>query len=400
MKAILLTIVVTFFVQLSYAQDNGNSDMQVPSTPGMNIIGVQNMEISNPGNYTGVYTSLISSIVSNNGTIPTDLSLEFSPYYLESRNLTYTELENTDIYRDFKISIASTNVIASDSSTFPRVGIGFKTNLLNGNVTMKSTEKKDVITLALANDINSVILKLNLEANGNVDIASIPLLVNHINEENNDLKQKVEKLIIEYRENKNILRGKLEELKAQIEKSIEVDDSRWNYSLRTGNFLEFAGALAIDFPNNNLKYSEIKRWGVWLSYKYRPKDKFGILDLGTIIRLSNHSFNPAVVFDDKALFGDIGGGINVRVPNTKITISSEWVWKFGFTDLKASDGDNQYTFKSVSENKWNISFGYRITTNTLWTMSLSELDGNSDYLKEKAMQLLMGISASIVPLKN
>nr|WP_321485564.1 hypothetical protein [uncultured Draconibacterium sp.] len=399
MKTILAIIGILLSFQFSYAQETANSDIQIPSTPGMNIIGVQNSEITTPGNYTGLYTSLISPIVSNNGTIPTDLSLEFSPYYLESRNLTFNELNKTNIYRDLKISIASTNVIREDSTNFSRMGIGFKTNLLSGKYTAKSADK-DKITLALANDVNTVVEKINSGLYGNVDTAKISLFIEHIKERNNDLKSEIESIFIEHRGDKSILIGKLEELKGQIEESIVVDDSRWNYSLRTGSFLEFAGALAIDFPENTFNSSEINRWAIWFNYTYRPKRKLGVFDFGSILRVSNHSFDPAVIFEEKALFGDVGGSLNLRVPNTKFTVSSEWIWKFGITDLKASDGENEYSFKSATENKWNVSIGYKITDNTIWSMSLSELNGNSDYLRDKSMQFLMGISASLVPLKD
>lgn len=399
MKHRLIIIGLLLSMQFSYAQEVANSDIQIPSTPGMNIIGVQNSEITKPGNYTGLYTSLISPIVSNNGTIPTNLSLEFSPYYLESRDLTYNELNETDIYRDLKISIASTNIEGADSITFSRMGIGFKTNLLSGKITVKSSEK-DGVTLALANDINTVISKINSGLYGDVDTANTSLFIDHIKEKNYDLKREIKKIFAEYRVNKSILTGKLEELQSQIESSIEIDNSIWNYSLRTGSFLELAGALALDFPENNFNKTEINRWAIWLNYTYRPKKKLGVFDIGTIFRLSNHSFDPTIIFENKALFGDVGGSLNLRIPNTKFTVSSEWIWKFGITDLKASDGENEYSFKSAIENKWNISLGYKITENTMWTMSLSELNGNRDYLRGKTMQFLMGISASLVPLKN
>lgn len=64
------------------------------------------------------------------------------------------------------------------------------------------------------------------------------------------------------------------------------------------------------------------------------------------------------------------------------------------------ENDNQYIFKSVTESKWNLSVGYQITENILWSMSLSEINGNSDYLKNNTVQFLMGIGAALVPLKQ
>lgn len=399
MKNILPIIGFFCFFNFTFAQDNSKSDIQVPGTPGMSIIGVQNAEITKPGNYTGLFTSLVSPVVSNNGTIPTDLSLEFSPYYLQSRNITFNELNRTDIFRDLKISVASTTVIASDTTTFSRMGIGFKTNLLSGKYTVKSKNEKDV-TLAIANDVETAISKINSGIYGSLDTADVSLFTDHIIERNDDLKGEIEKIINRNKDNQSLVIEGLKELETKIEASIVIDASRWNYSLRTGSFLEFAGAFAIDFPENTFNKSEINRWGLWFNYTYRPKNQLGVFDFGAILRISNYSFDQTVIFEDQAVFGDIGGSVNLRVPKTKFTVSGEYIGKFGFSDLKASEGENQYTFKSVIENKWNLSVGYQITKNTVWSMSLSELNGNSDYLKEKTMQFLMGISASLVPLKD
>jgi hypothetical protein len=395
-----ITVAILFFTCIGnlYSQDKTKSDIQIPGSPGMSIIGVQNIEIAKPGNYTGLYSSLISPIVSNNGTIPTDLSLEFSPYYLESRDVTVNELSRIDLYRDLKFSIASTNVINADSSSFSRMGLGFKTNLLSGIITVLS---KNETTLAIANDVNTVIDKINSGIYGELDTANISDFTNHINKKDKKVKKEIEKIINVEKGNKEVLIVKLEEYRDKVEQLINVDASRWDYSLRTGSFLEFAGAVAIDFPDNRFNYSMINRWGIWLNYTYRLKNRMEYLDLGAILRISNYSFDPTVTIENEVLFGDIGASINIKMPGTKFIVSGEFIGKFGFTDLVSMvDKENQLTFKSVTENKWNLSVGYQITNNVIWNMNLSEIKGNSDYLKKNTMQFLMGISAAIVPMKK
>ena len=80
-------------------------------------------------------------------------------------------------------------------------------------------------------------------------------------------------------------------------------------------------------------------------------------------------------------------------------VSAEIIGKTGFSDFKALVGENEYTFKSVTESKWNGSIGYQITPNTLWSISLSDINGNSSYLKNNSMQffLLNAISLPSAP---
>jgi len=361
----------------------------------MSIIGIQNAEISKPGNYAGLFSGLISPVVSNNGTIPTDLALEFSPYYLESRDVTINELSNTNIYRDLKISIASTSVVPNDSVTFSRLGLGFRTNLLSGKISALSTNET---TLAVANDVNTVILKIESGMFGSADTANIQNLTDHI--EDKTVKKTIEKIIDENRANQPKMMAELMAFNDEVEALINVDESVWDLSLRTGHFLELAGALALDFPKNTIQSATVNRWGVWLNYTYRPKNKLEELDLGAILRVSNYSFDPTILFDNPAIFGDFGASLNYRIPKTRFTVAGEIVGKFGFQDLKLTQADNQFTFTGISETKWNVSVGYRITENVLWSFSFTETGGNSDYIKTDNLQFLMGISAALVGMKK
>lgn len=395
MKKFLISIgFLLSFLVAAMAQES-NPELQIPGTPGMNIIGVQTAEITKPGNYTGVFTSLISPIISNNGTIPADLALEFSPYYLESRDITWKELYNTNIYRDLRISIASNNVMDSDSNLFSRVGIGFRTNLIAGNINIKDENK---IKLSTANDINTTILMIQSGLYDPIDEANVNKLVDHIADK--ILKQRITKIIIENKNNKGNLVNELTKLNAEIDKLIIADGSRWDYSLRTGHFIEIAGAFAIDFPKNTIDFSELNRWGIWFNYTYRPEKEKQSIDFSAILRLSNFSFDPTIIFENGSVFGDFGVSINWKIPKSEFIVSGEIIGKAGFSDFKASDGKNEYTFKSVTESKWNCAIGYQITPNILWSISLSDINGNSSYLKNNSLQFLMGLSAALAPLQK
>lgn len=412
----LMIINIILIVNQNFAQEKKNKvDIQIPSSPGLTIIGVQNAEISKPGDYTGLYSSLISPIVSENGTVPANLAVEFSPYYLESRNITVNELSKTNLFRDLKVSIASTNVKHTDSSVFSRMGIGLKTIILNGN--LGALPKSKFFTLTVPNDINELVTKLeNPDVFGALDTTDITVFTNEMEKELNKFKKakntefvnqyealinKVTKILRNNKKEVSTAIIELEKLKKEVEKLVKVDDSIWDYSIRTGSFLEIAGAFALDFPNNKFNNSKLSRWGIWLNYTYRFDNKKRNIDLGAILRLSNYSFDPSVEFDNDAYFTDFGISINYQFLKNKFVVTGEYLGKFGITELRTTDKDNkEFSFKSVFENKWNITLGYRITEKVIWNISLSELRGDSDYLSDNPMQFHMGINAALVPLKK
>ncbi len=394
MKRIIITTGLLFICGIGWSQ-TASPEIQIPSNPGMSIIGIQAAEINKPGNYTGVYANLISPILSNNGTIPTDLAMEFSPYYLQSRDLTWKELEKTNVFRDLRISVASNRVIDSNSHVFSRLGIGFRTNLIAGKI--NNVDKK-TIKLSQPTDVHAIIQMIKVGDYDSIDDDDIAELTKQI--ANKKLKKRVTRVIEDNRNNNEELITKLELIKAEYEKLIELDGSKYDYSLRTGSFLEIAGAFAIDFPKNTINFSEINRWGLWINYTFRPKLKNQAIDIGTIARVSNFSFDPTVIFDDGSLFGDLGVSINWRIPKTKLIVSAEFIGKAGMSDIKSTEGDNQFTFNSVTESKWNASMGYQITPNTLWSISFSDIAGNSNYLQDNTMQFLMSLSAALAPMKK
>ncbi|MEI6747936.1 MAG: hypothetical protein ACOYMF_05855 [Bacteroidales bacterium] len=395
MKKVLISFGFILLFQFTANSQETDPELQIPGSPGMDIIGVQNVEISKPGNYTGVYSSLISPIIANNGTIPTNLALEFSPYYLESRDLTYKELNKTNLFRDFKISIASNSVTDSDSNHFSRLGMGFRTNLISGKI---NNPVKKKMTLSVPAEIRTTINKINSGIFGNIDTADVSKFIDHITDK--ELRQRVADIITGNKDNKDKLLNMLTELNDEIDKLVEIDGSRWDYSLRTGHFVEIAFALALDFPKNTIEYSDINRWGIWLNYTFRPESKNQAIDFSALVRISDYSFDPSVTFNNGALFADLGVSVNWKIPKSKFVVSGELVSKVGFTDIEANKGENEYTFKSVTESKWNGSVGYQITPNTLWSVSFSDINGNSSYLKNNSMQILMGLSAALAPIRK
>ena len=143
MKKIILFLALSAIFPL-VAQEKGSTEMTMPEYPALSIIGSQTSEISKPGDYTALLASVISPMVSNNGTIPANLALEFNPYYFKAEMRTLDDLKNRDVWsslkRTSKISIASNTVLGSDSIVYSRVGLGYRAFLLDGKLNGIYTE--------------------------------------------------------------------------------------------------------------------------------------------------------------------------------------------------------------------------------------------------------------------
>lgn len=394
-RNILSALTVFCFLALSFRSEA--QDLQIPASPGMSIIGAQNTEITKPGNYAGVYANLISPLISDNGTIPTDLALEFAPYYLESRAITRNDLENVNSYRDLRVSIASNKVVANDSSTFSRMGIGLRTYLFTaGKVNQqarKDYDQEHKVQLSALGTLRSIELFIS---NTNPDSLTDDKIAEWLDDfDDDEIRSEVEEILNERKSHPVKAATGIADLRRELEEIVQPDGSIWDYSLRTGHFLELAGAVALDFPTNSIDNSMVSRWGIWLDYTYRPDMENSGLDFSALLRLSNYSFDPSVQFTDNTLFVDFGVSGTWNIPNSKWVIQGEYIFKGGLQEVDLPDEIDAFGVKKLTEAKWSGSLGYRLDNTTMLTLSLSELLGDENYLKNEGTQFLLGISTAL-----
>ena len=241
-----------FFCSIIVKAQDKLSDIQFSSTPAATIIGTQNKELNTVHSYEVLYSELVTPLFSTQNNIPVNLNLEFAPFFLSSKDITVDELNKFEnIYKRIKISVASTKVDVDSENSFSRAGIGLRLNLLPP----KYAELNGI------GDLVTVIERLNLVAdlpdsilfpNGTLDF---DILLNDIND--GKIREKVTSTYNSIRTDKaadrQTLREKLEEEKEKF--TFETNEK--------GFSMDFAGSIALDFPDNSIEYSRIDRWGAW-----------------------------------------------------------------------------------------------------------------------------------------
>ncbi|QDU66395.1 hypothetical protein [Engelhardtia mirabilis] len=142
-------LVVTLIAATSIAapvravQDEKPIDLEpfrVPSSPAFTLLGVAPTNIDRPIAPRDFFTSIVSSLDAGTRDVPTDLALEFSPYWwFDHKELTYKERYERDPWetaiQTFSISIATTEIAARASAPNERgtrLGLGTRLLLMDG----------------------------------------------------------------------------------------------------------------------------------------------------------------------------------------------------------------------------------------------------------------------------
>lgn len=402
---IIFTAILLLSAGLLFAQSDSDAELSVPNYPALNIIGSQTTEITKPGDYSGLAASIISPLVSNDGTIPSDLAVEFQPYFFDSERRTlddYIKMNAENAFwpligRNSKISIASNELIASDSSLYSRVGIGYRTLLLEPKFSKVYTEN------VRGPQIGAItILITAIHAGKSLNEAEI------LDTYKKDYPESQE--VIDIITNVNISpETKISKLNQLIEEFNKpkswVDSAVYDVSLRKGLSIEFATAASFDFKDRNISNAAaFQRWGVWFNFTYKISDKspkgFYINNLSLLTRLSNYSLNPTVIFDKSGTFLD--GGINFQLGLSKrLDLTGEYILRYAASDFSIQMAEDVTNVASGTiESKLSATLVLHISDNVSSTFSYSLINGEQSYTPENIQMLVLGLTAAILPLKK
>jgi len=400
------TVLLSVLASSILAQSDSDVEITVPNYPALNIIGNQTTEITKPGDYSGFETTIIAPLVSNDGIIPSNLAIEFQPYFFSSKKRTLYDYLETNYNRKFwkligrssKISIASNDLMASDSSLYSRVGIGYRTLLFEPKITKTYTEANRM------KQINS--LNILIQA---IDSGKILTEGQVFSQYKKEWKYSTE--IIEITQN---LLYKKEEIILELKKILDklnngnpwVDPAVYNLDLRKGLFIEFATAASFDFEDRNVSNAAaFQRWGVWFNFTYKISDKkerriLHVNNVGLITRLSNYSLNPTVVFDKSGTFFD--GGLNIQLDISKrFDLTGEYILRYAASEFSTKMGEEFTNVPSgTTESKLSATLVLHISNNVSTTFSYSLINGEQTYTPEDIQTLVLGLTAAILPLKK
>jgi hypothetical protein len=406
MKKLILQIILLScyfgFIQAQNKEEISLTDLQAPTSPAFTILGVQPNEISKPYSSNALVSTMYSSFVDNNNLIiPKNLALEFSPYWINPHHkLFFDEYINPAWWQSVKqnssISLATTQIKSKlDTSVInSKMGIGFRTMIFNG----KLEGNNEFYTLFKANSVLLKILQKNatllriiimpIEAN-NIDSLRIKYII-EFDKASKSLKDEDEKeSLIHF--NETIVLPFLKDNRAQSKSEVEqvkndlikkLDDELQNnlsekanniqkYSTnnkRTGFFLEFAFSILVDFPTNNIDYSKLPKWGIWITPSYRYYCKNQYID---VLGVARYLRNSTTLNIDSLYTDNIDLGVGLKYENGKYSINGELIGRYQNRTLsKEKIGDVTITkSKSYSDLHYALNINYKISENVIMSYS-------------------------------
>lgn len=395
---LLLLIEVVLHFQMKAQGNIDLTKLQPPSSPAFTILGVTPTDISTPKTLDALETNLFSSFSKNNNfIIPNNYALEFSPYWLVNHPyLTFKDYYNNinsswseNALQNLAFSVATTNVKSTvdTSSSFQRMGVGFRVLLFDGKVTDNTKQLEALMAVQLSTTI--MIDAIN-RIDTNIKISNFITVIDNEIDNHKELSDSEKKAVKNYCNSvytANETSKTFSALKSGCINYITKDSTLKNASknlqasnsIKSGFMLELASAMVLDFPTSDIGYSRVNKWGIWISPSYRipyAKDQNYIQFLGVLRYMKNE-------LADSNYADNFDYGLKVAWGLKNFSISFEVIGRIQSEVLSAQTMGNVTvtTTKSVQDTKYDFTLNYKISNTVMFSYSFGRnFTYNTEYI--------------------
>ncbi|MEQ8712329.1 MAG: hypothetical protein RIC80_04895 [Cyclobacteriaceae bacterium] len=366
MKRVILLILIINGSEL-FAQED-EIHVEVPGSPAFTILDFEPTSILRPSSVAELKTSVFNSFDENGGFAP-NIGLEFSPYWLKSRDsLTMKEYENPNftqtIRQTFQISAA---VVEDTAADMRKMGLGVRFQLASGNVTdkYKSAYKK------LSDQLKLETLYIG-STRGQIlagNITNISELKAHISQQmlnSGEDKLKISNLmkVLDYQWAKhNESGGSLLEFQDYLMNSgsIVSNDVAKTYldanKERVGFLMEVGLAAGFNDLSGNSEENSLDQIGLWLnaSHKYESGGQF----IGSVKFIHTNR-------DSAASNIDVGLSYVRQLSDIALSIEAVSRWyrlEYSATSLEGNEitaVDRDFTYRIAANATYNLSNKFNI----------------------------------------
>ncbi|MCF8715554.1 hypothetical protein JM658_12030 [Joostella atrarenae] len=394
--SILYVVVFASVGQILIAQEKLNQ-VQSPTFPASEIIGMQPAAILSPKSYEALETALYSNFYGEETSIiPSDFALEFMPYWATDHGISINEyLYPTNVWdqlvRNSSISVALTqNFFLGDSTKSNGLGIGYRTTFYFSNNADRmeindalSEIRRDLdisasIGAQLLPNLSEIsflnfweasksIIKAKITSKTSLSIEQINVIMEDIYVDSSKLSYIAEDMEF-YQEFLNIVESQISNENLYI----EFEDYIKN---RYGLSLDIAYANLINFPRNEFNRSYVPKQAIWISPNYRFKNELDFLNISGVLRYQWYNtdyyskfFPLEEVFENNFDYGLSVGGIF-----KKFSIDFEMVGRSSQKEIMAGNdnqGNHLYRKESDSDFQYIGSFNYYLTKQVVLSYSL------------------------------
>lgn len=407
MKKIILILTTLTSMQV-VAQDISEkvSKLKAPSSPASIVIGNQPATISKPKSWQALEASLYSNYVNQSGSfiVPNDYAIEFSPYW-SSKNSSSLSIKDfaapsisQTLLQNLSFSVSSTkNYLIKDSVKTDALGFGVRTMLWQGEKKEINVLLKNLLSIQEKVALQNFIDKLSFDISEQLAKDSVNDPKTTANSKKKFIKVFIEKLQTDKafysgeapnffsttpydKWVETIRKGLVKKLPVgKTDYSDEVSDLLDIYTQidkdaiglenmikdRQGFKLEFATALALNFPTNKTDFSYVPKVSVWLTPSFQPfqNNYWEFLGVLRYTRL-NSDFYKNYAIDKNYFDTTLDYGTRVVYKWDKFSFELELVGRHSKTILeKTKDANGVITEKSKTDNDFQyiMNFNYRIS---------------------------------------
>ncbi|HUS01198.1 MAG TPA: hypothetical protein VMY77_05700 [Chitinophagaceae bacterium] len=408
MKKVIILIFFIGLHNIGLPQETPVSGIIPSSAPAFTVLGISPAEISKPNNWNALQTGLYHSLLSEKGAVPTNLSLEFYPYWLKDHpHFTYNNYldGNGFSFRNLAISLASAKTIYGKDSA-QSMGVGFRLPVMTGNKRNISKLKSDLkafidkkreqsttwqsafilyiinyATLKPGNTVAQFIsdVKANiinpvkpfvLWRDHHAEVVQVisdtlePVLTGKDNDAFSAHATELQMLASEYFNIHNV-------------SSAEAITEEISAALKDVSNLEFSGALAVAFPGNQFNNAHTSRLAVWGDYSFGVS-KNGKVD-GTVALRYIRDFKVDTIAFANNLDGILR--LNLAIGNKqKFMLSVLGVLRLKSTSVEKFLNNNKYyIIKNETDNKFTLDISYKITSQLALSYSFGKNYGKTAF---------------------
>ena len=381
MKKGIIVIIFFCICGFSYAQNElpDSIDLNLlnaPSNAAFNLMGISTNAIDKPTDLNSFRIS-VQNATNSFTKFPSNYAVEFSPASLFGKKSQTLSKFNSTKFSDvwwqslavsFAYSKSNTEDKETDDSTsFTKLGIGFKVSLIRPKWTSTTVEKVDSFynyfgrrvldafkkrTQAQKSiaDVELEIIKVSatpISPNRMDSLNKLAILLRSLND---SLAAAINAEIADSSAKKTALAITLAELR-KYTNGMKIE--------RKGLFLDFATGLALDFPDNKFNNSLVSKAGAWLTGGYESGNQgFSFLGIGRYL------YQPDKIFaDDTGKIStkhistfDAGARVALNAFQGKFSVNAEAIYRSVLND-NVIKPNWRLTFNA----EYSVGFNQKIT---------------------------------------
>lgn len=347
--------------------------LRVPSSPGFTILGVEPADIERPTDPNDFAISILNA-TNNLSLLPKNYSLEFAPGWIFfGNNIRYEDFKNNkvgnNLLQSLMISLAVVTEDIDSNTQRTKMGFGFKVSLFRGEFDEefqkyddKRNEKLSYYNTLLSQELKEIKDTIYKQLEDSLR------RVRKMYQDNQDpslneyylktLKGITEAMQFRAERFKSETVEKISKEKKNLLDSLKQLTSEIKFD-RYGFKLDFAGGLALDFPDRRLNYSKVMRAGLWITTGYESMYKWSILCAGKFLASPDKEITENNTIIKKNVY-NLDLGVRAIVDKIKnFSLSFEYIYRKYF-----NTGDNPSKFK------YDLSLGYELGKNKILTFSI------------------------------